>query len=447
MLTKKVQNYVGSLFSTFEEQLVQTHPLYILSHRINWKIFDESFKIHYSERMGAPSKPIRRMVGLLILKHLRNLSDESIVEQWQENVYYQYFCGETMIAQGIPCVPTELVEFRKRIGESGMELILSESIRVNGKDGEEKESITDTTVQEKNITYPTDSKFHAKIIAKCQRIALDENIEVRQSYRMTIKKLNIERRHRTNPKNYKKAIKADRKIKTIAGRLLRELNRRLEPNNKYVSTLQLFEKVLQQKRHDSNKIYSLHEPNVQCISKGKQHKKFEFGNKVSIMSTKSTGVIIGAMSFEKNDYDAHTLDKAIEQQQKLSGIILENTFVDHGYRGIKEVRGTKINSPRIKSTDSQKEKQRLRKGFRRRAAIEPIIAHLKSDYRMYRNYYKGIVGDQINVLLAAAAWNFKRMINKWKNNPLFDLFSNIQDDLLTLIKQFFFPKVETLFAI
>lgn len=440
MLQQTKEKYVGSLFSTFEEQLNHQHPLYILSHQIQWSIFEESFKGHYSGQKGAPSKPIRRMVGLLILKHLRNISDESIVEQWQENAYYQYFCGEEVFSQKRPCASTELVEFRKRIGVEGIELIFKESIRINGKDGEEKEAIIDTTVQEKNITYPTDAKLHEKIITKCHKIAGEEKIELRQSYKRTLKKLELDRRHRTNPKNVKKAKKADRKIKTIAGRLVRELKRKLKPNHKNTQDLEIYTKVLSQKRQDQNKIYSLHEPNVQCISKGKQHKKFEFGNKVSIMSTKESGVIIGALSFEKNVYDSHTLDQAIEQQQRLTEIHLEEIYADRGYRGVKEVRGTTITIPQVKSTDTAKEKMKLRKGFRRRASIEPMIGHLKSDYRLSRNYYKGIVGDQINVLLAAAAWNFKRMVNKWRNSPLIDIFIQIYYRLLSIIKMMFFSK-------
>lgn len=149
MVNKNVQKYIGSLFCIFEEQLSCQHPLYILSNKINWNQFEEQFKPLYSAKIGAPSKPIRRMVGLLIIKHLRNLSDESVVEQWMENAYYQYLCGEQVFAQGKPCRPTELVEFRNRIGTNGIELIFKESIRINGSDAKDKEAITDTTVQEK----------------------------------------------------------------------------------------------------------------------------------------------------------------------------------------------------------------------------------------------------------------------------------------------------------
>jgi IS5 family transposase len=419
MLAKPKNKQQLGFFSTFEEQLNHQHPLYILANRVDWKKFDDAFKKHYCENNGAPAKPIRLMVGLLILKHLRNVSDESVVQQWAENVFYQYFCGEIYYASMPPCVPTELVEFRKRIGEEGIELIFQESIRINGKDGKEDDAATDTTVQEKNITFPTDSKLHKKIIDKCKCIAEKENIELRQTYTRTVKKLSFDQRFRNHPKNHGKARKADKKIKTIAGRLVRDVERKLPADllANYFPSLAIFKKVLAQKRNDTQKIYSLHEPHVQCISKGKEHKKYEFGSKVSIIKTKNTGVIIGALNIEKNDYDGHTLAPALAQQQRLTGHILKNNFTDRGYRGVKNVLGTNILTPKNYPHLNKYQKQKLRHGFRRRAAIEPVIGHLKSDYRLSRNYYKGIFGDNINVMLAAAAMNFKRMMNKWKENP------------------------------
>lgn len=414
MLSKTTNPGQIGFYSTFEEQLSRKHPLYILANQINWQQFEEAFKDLYCSDNGRPAKPIRLMVSLLMLKHIRNLSDESVVEQWAENAYYQYFSGEQCFAAKEPCEASELVHFRKRIGEKGVELIFKESIRINGKDADEDQGTIDTTVQEKNITYPTDNKLHRKIIKKCVAIAEKEGIELRQSYTRTLKKLLLDQRFRNHPKNYKKARKADRKVKTIAGRLVRELERNL-PAGLYATELILFNKVLFQKRHDHNKIYSLHEPHVQCISKGKEHKKYEFGSKVSITTTKNSGVIIGATNIEKNDYDAHTLDPALEQQQRLSGHILKEAFVDRGYRGINQVRGTWIHTPKpFDKKLSKYQQQKIKKGFRRRAAIEPRIGHLKSDYRLSRNFYKGILGDNINVMLAAAAMNFKRMMNIWK---------------------------------
>ena len=425
MLSKPPSTLQLGFYTTFEEQLSHRHPLYILANKINWDIFEEAFAKLYSQE-GRPAKPIRLMVSLLMLKHIRNISDESVVEQWSENCYYQYFSGEKVFACGAPCEASELVHFRNRIGEKGIELIFKESIRINGKDGNEDQGTTDTTVQEKNITYPTDNKLHRKIIKKCIAIADKESIELRQSYTRTVKKLLMDQRFRNHPKNKGKARKADRKVKTIAGRLVRELERKLPPSL-HQDILTLFKKVLAQTKTDSNKIYSLHEPHVQCMSKGKEYKKYEFGSKVSIITTKNTGVIIGAINIEKNVHDSKTLEPALEQQQRLTGIILKNNFVDRGYRGVKEVLGTKIIIP--DGSGKQRtpyEKQKLRKGFKRRAAIEPKIGHLKQDHRLSRNYYKGIRGDNNNVMLAAAAMNFKRMINKWKENPLLFLFRFLQ---------------------
>lgn len=420
MLSKSHPKTQLGFYSTFEEQLSRNHPLYVLANLIDWKIFEEAFAKLYSDE-GRPAKPIRLMVSLLILKHIRNISDESVVEQWFENIYYQYFSGEKSYACGVPCEASELVHFRNRIGDEGIELIFKESIRVNGKDGQEQHATTDTTVQEKNITYPTDNKLHRKIIKKCIAIAGKEGLDLRQAYTRILKRLLMDQRFRNHPKNKGKARKADKKVKTIAGRLVRELDRKLAPGQ-HQTTLALFKQVLAQKKTDSNKIYSLHEPHVQCISKGKEHKKYEFGSKVSIITTKQTGVIIGAINIEKNIHDSKTLAPAIEQQQRLTGIILKNNFVDRGYRGVKEVLGTKIIIPDSPGKErTAYEKQQLRKGFKRRAAIEPKIGHLKQDHRLSRNFYKGIKGDNRNVMLAAAGMNFKRMMNIYQK-MFFDFF-------------------------
>lgn len=405
--------------------LNQRHPMYILANKVDWQLFDESFKKLYCDNNGRPAKPIRLMVGLLILKHLRNISDESVVEQWSENVYYQYFCGETEFVPVEPCEASELVHFRHRIGEEGIELIFKESIRINGKDSNESSASIDTTVQEKNITFPTDSKLHRRIIDKCKKIAEKENLPVRQSYTRTLKKLSLDQRFRNHPRNKWKARKADRKEKTIAGRLVRELERNLTPNSKYTFDIEVFKRVLAQKKNSKNKIYSVHEPEVQCISKGKEHKKYEFGNKVSIIYTQTTGVIIGALGF-RNPYDGHTIEPALEQTQRLLGKRTINTLIgDRGYKGKRQINDTTIEIPKPFSNRKQTQYQqiKLKKQFRRRAAIEPINGHLKTDHRLNRNFYKGITGDNINVMLAAAAFNFKRMMNKWKSS-FCDLLEN-----------------------
>jgi transposase, IS5 family len=415
MLPKEKDSSQLGFFASFEEQLNHTHPLYKLAKAIDWTVFENAFSKHYSLTNGAPAKPIRRMVSLLILKQLRNLSDESVVEQWAENSYYHYLSGEKSFCQAKPCVPTELVEFRKRIGGEGVELIFKESIRINGHDSKGQTLSGDTTVQEKNITYPTDDKLYKKIISKCRAMASEEGIELRQSYTATIKKLSIIQRMKRRKNGDKQARKAGRKIKAIAGRLVRELERKLpaESLSKHTTELALFKKVLSQKRHDTDKTYSLHEPHVKCYTKGKEHKKFEFGSKASFLITQGTGVIVGALNFSENLHDSKTLPSAIEQHRRLTGVEATDIFLDRGYRGPKQIEGTRLHTPKPDKNITKGK----RKKHQRRAAIEPVIGHLKHNYRMIRNYLKGTVGDEINVMMAAAAMNFKRKMNSWREHP------------------------------
>ena len=232
-----------------------------------------------------------------------------------------------------------------------------------------------------------------------------------------------------------KARKANKKVKTIAGRLTRELERKLpsESLQKWENDLQLFNRVLSQKKSDSNKVYSLHEPNVKCYSKGKEHKKYEFGSKVSIMVTQKTGVIVGAINFNESLHDTKTLEASLEQYKRLTGITAKNVYLDRGYPGKKKIGETFLHIPKTDKKITVTKKKR----HRRRAAIEPVIGHLKNDYRMLKNFLKGNLGDTINVMMAAAAMNFKRMMKKWKENP--SLFANFLLKLYNYILFWIFP--------
>ena len=399
-----------SLFSSLSDMLNPSHPLYKLSDKINWEKFDAAFQPLYCQHNGRPSKPIRLMCGLLILKHLRNLSDESVVEQWSENAYYQHFCGMQEFIPAAPCASSELVHFRHRIGEEGIELIFQESIRVNNEVDDEHHHDTafiDSTVQEKNITFPTDAKLHKKIVGKVLHLVDKLHLPLRQSYTFVLKGIYRDQRFRNHPKNRKKALRADRKLRTIAGRLVRELKRNLGENSLYTELIDRFQTILSQRRNSRKKLYSIHEAQVQCISKGKEHKKYEFGNKVSIIRS-ATGIILGAMSF-RNEYDGHTIEAALGQVERLTQRKIKILAGDRGYRGRKEVNGIQILIPDSpKPSESRYQRRKKHKLFCKRAGIEPTIGHLKADHRLGRNFYKGVVGDAVNILMAAAAYNFKR---------------------------------------
>ena len=418
----------ASLFWDLETMLDSKHPLFRLANAVDWSLFEKSFTLLFCVDNGRPPKPIRLMTGLLMLKHLRNVSDEQVVAQFTENAYYQYFCGLDAFSTSAPCASSELVHFRHRIGEEGVELILKESIRVNlviedrkkeendrrnGKDGrgrksdKEQTAFIDSTVQEKNVTFPTDSKLLNKITDYCHKVAKAEGIKVRQSYAKEIKCLKLTQRFRGKSHSRKKVARADRRMRTIAGRLVRELLRELPSDSKYREHLELCLRFVNGELLDGHKIYSLHEPDVLCICKGKEHKKYEFGNKVSIVRLWN-GIIIGAMAF-RNEYDGHTIDRAREQAHRLYGRAIRIMAGDRGYRGQKMSGDTKIMIPDVpKASDSAYMKARKHELFRKRAGIEPVIGHCKSDHRLGRNFYKGLFGDSINVMLAAAAYNFKR---------------------------------------
>ena len=237
-----------------------------------------------------------------------------------------------------------------------------------------------------------------------------------------IKEHRINLRFFKHPKKIKKAKASIKRLRTIVGILIRDISRILQPEQlkNYQEKFDLFDKVRNQQIKDSNKVLSLHESHVYAITKGKDHKKYEYGTKASIVATKDSGVIVGVASHSKNEHDSKTLELALTSANQTRTTPIKEAICDRGYRGVKEVIGTIISIPGSSlKRDSEYQKKNKREKFKRIAAIEPIIGHLKSDFRLARNYLKGFIGDQINLLLAATAWNLK----KWINIYFFALFS------------------------
>lgn len=404
------------------EMLNPKDSLYQLSHAIDWAKLDKDFS-HYYIDFGRPAKPTRLMISLLLLKQMFDKGDETVVKEWVRNPYWQYLSGFETFQWKVPCEPSDLVHFRNRIGEEGIKHIFKISVKLHEETiAREKEVVIDTTVQEKNIAFPTDTNLYRKIAHHCVKIAVNEGLTLRRSYARTIPKLVFAQRGRNRSRTHKKAVKATRKLKTIAGRLVRELHRKLpeEILNKHIEKLDIFQRVLDQKQSDKNKIYSLHEPGVYCMSKGKAHKKYEYGSKVSIAITKTSGIIVSAMNFEKNVFDGKTLPDVLEDIKSVTGRVPKVAIVDQGYRGKKRIADTAIiSADKLKKNLSVYQKRKTKKRLRRRAAIEPIIGHLKSDFRLAVNYLKGVIGDYLNVLLASAAFNIKKWMRMTASLILF----------------------------
>jgi IS5 family transposase len=396
---------------TLEDEVNQDHPLIILSKKIRWDTLEYGISKLYSDR-GRPGKLIRLMIGLLLLQYIFKLSDRRVVAAWSENLYYQAFTGQTSFVLTPPCDPSMLSVFRRRIGQEGCKLIFAESVRIHGKGALEKEAVIDTTVQEKNITYPTDSKLILKAIALILRIGLFLQMTFTRSYKIKIKRLKSQINFGRNSKDQETKKKAVEQLRSIANYFLKSFISQL-PKSKLAlypikRLLMVLSKAINQRKTDKNKIYSIHEPQVKCIPKGKADKKFEFGSKVSFIVSKGKGIILGALNFNDNLYDGDTIAPAIKQLKSLHGGYKPETIVaDRGYRGRPEVNGVKILSPYdykkgILPSLSRKFKNLLG----RRVIIEALIGHLKQDHRLGKNLLKGTLGDTINPLLAAAAFNF-----------------------------------------
>jgi IS5 family transposase len=396
------------------------HELALLADAIDWNYFEEEFAPLYGTA-GQPSEPIRLMVGCLMLKRLKNLGDETLAKEWIENPYMQYFCGMKCFEHQFPFDPSDFVHFRKRIGEAGFEKIFAYSVKLHGKEVDEKGKwcLSDTTVQENNTAFPTDAKLCKKVIDKCSKIAAAEGVKLRRSYARESKQLLRDSYNGKHPGRAKKAKKARKRLKTIANAQIRDLKRKLgeERSGAREEEFALYERAVNQGKQDHDKVYSLHKPFTRCIGKGKARKQYEFGNKVGIITTGKKGrkIITAVKAFTGNPYDGHTIEPLL-QKMKANGIRLPDALVyDRGGKGKKVIEGVKILTPdRGKRTDSKYEKQEKRKRFRSRAGIEAIIGHLKSEFRMGQNYLLGEEGIQINALLACTGWNLKKLMEALK---------------------------------
>jgi IS5 family transposase len=413
------------LFRARLDQIVDpTHALVKLASAIDWRFLKERLGAVYDDDPGRPPLPTRLMAGLAILKHLHDLSDEVLCERWIENPYMQLFCGEEFFQHQLPFDRSSMTRWRQRMGEDRLMALLQESLSVATRSGAAKPAdfrqvIVDTTVQEKAITFPTDAKLIHRARERLVRLAQTHGLPLRQSYARVGKIALIQHQRYAHAKQFKRANKALRRLRTMLGRVIRDITRKLSSRPELMEVfalpLSLARRVKDQRQRErGRKVYSLHAPEVECIGKGKAHKPYEFGVKVSVATPlhrcRGGQFVAHVQALPGNPYDGHTLADVIPQIEQTIGADLERIITDAGYRGHhapKEKRfqvyvaGSKRGlSPAIK------------RAFRRRSAVEPVIGHLKNEHRMGRNHLAHQAGDAINAVLAAVGYNF-RLLLRW----------------------------------
>jgi transposase, IS5 family len=401
------------------------HALCVLAGKVDWAACERQFGGLYAAGIGRPGHPIRLMVGLQLLKYIRNISDEEVVAAWPENPYWQYFCGEQYFRHDLPIDPSLMTLFRNRIGAQGCEFILGLTVQT----GLATKTIAaaslavvnvDTTVQDKAVAFPTDARLLNKARIAVVKLATQCGITLRQPYTFKGQEAFVLSARYAHARQFNRAAKQTKKLRTMLGRVIRDTQRKSEgmelmpkARARLDKLLAIAQRIHSQPRvrteNDPPKIYSVHAPEVECIAKGKVHKQYEFGVKVGLVTTNKESFVLAATALPSNPYDGHTLQTCLDQAQRTSGVVAKHVFVDKGYKG----HGCNTETCKVFISGAKRGiTPSINKRLKRRNAIEPVIGHMKSDGRLARNFLKGTSGDAINALLCAAAHNLRKILNK-----------------------------------
>ena len=411
------------LFRPALDQIIDMdHALVRLAGEIDWAFLEQRFAAVCEAGPGQPPLPARLIAGLFILKHTHSLSDEVLCARWLENPYYQYFCGEQAFRHELPFDRSSLTRWRQRLGEEHLAALLQESLSVAHKTGaletrDLERVVVDTTVQPKAVAHPTDARLVHRAIEKLVALAKSQGVPLRQSYLRVAKRAAIMVGRYTHAHQFKRARKALKFLRTRLGRLIRDIGRKIDGDDELEALFRPLLILASQVRHQDQrqrgrKVYALHAPEVECIGKGKARTPYEFGCKVSIAtpvtSPKGGQFVLHAKALHGNPYDGHTLGPVLADLEKLTGIEARRIHVDKGYRGHNHAHKFRVwISGQVRRVTAA-----IRREMKRRAAVEPIIGHLKAEHRMGRNYLKGPDGDRVNAVLAAAGFNFSLLL-RW----------------------------------
>jgi transposase, IS5 family len=411
----------NDLFRARLDQIINMkHQLVVLAGKIDWDWLDGEIAPLYSDQ-GRPGIATRFVLGLLLLKHIYALSDEGVCDRWVHDPYFQYFTGEEFFQHTFPHERSDLSHWRKRLGDR-LELLLAESLRVAHQSGalrtKDLERVTvDTTVQPKAVTFPTDAKLVHAAIKGLNRLAREHGVRLRQSYLRIAKRAAMMAGRYAHAKQFNRHRRQLQLLRTRLGRLIRDIGRKIAGNADleaaFAWPLSCASQIRsQQQRQRGWKLYSFHAPEVECIGKGKASAPYEFGVKVSIVTTNARApggqFVLHAKALPGNPYDGHTLATVVEATERLTGCTIERGYVDKGYRG------HDTPNPRRIFISGQKRGVFgiIKRELRRRSAIEAVIGHMKTDGHLGRCHLKGRRGDAANAILTAAGYNF-RLVLAW----------------------------------
>jgi len=409
-------------------QIKPNHPLKTLADQISWSVVEEEYAELFDSGIkgGRPAAPVRLVVGLLLLQYLHDLSDEAVCESWVENPYWQYFCGYDFLQWELPLDPSSLSRWRGRLGKEKLEQILKLTVKagldtktIAKKDMEEV--TVDTTVMPKHIAFPTDSRLLNKSRERLVKLAKKKGVPLRQNYNQVTKKLSWQISGYLHAKQMKRAAAAIKKMKTITGRVVRDIERKISGNEElqfvFKDELEKAHRLLNQTKTSKNKLYSLHEPDVECIAKGKAMVRYEFGCKAGFIMTNKKGkdFILGASSFHGNPYDGHTLQESIAQAEAMTETKIKAVFVDRGYKG-HDLNTNPEEEDKAVWFSRQKHgvTKSIRKKIARRQAIEPHLGHMKTEGKLGRCRLWGKAGDDAHAILVAAGYNMRLILNHLK---------------------------------
>jgi IS5 family transposase len=410
------------LLPALDQIIDMGHPLVRLAAQIDWGFLDARFGSVCAAGPGQPGLPTRLVAGLFILKHMHNLSDEALCARWIENPYYQYFCGELSFRHKLPFDRSSLTRWRQRLGEEQLVALIQESLSVAHKTGalqtkDLERVVVDTTVQPKAIAHPTDARLLHRAIVKLVGLAKRNAVPLRQSYLRLAKRAAIMVGRYTHAHQFKRARRALKFLRTRLGRVIRDIRRKIDGDAvleaRFGPLLNLAQRVRTQDKHQRGpKVYALHAPEVECIGKGKARAPYEFGCKVSIATPatapKGGQFVLHAKALHGNPYDGHTLGPVIADLEQMTGVETRRIHVDKGYRGHNHEQKFRVwISGQVRRVTAS-----IRREMKRRAAVEPVIGHVKTEHRMDRNYFKGRDGDRVNAVLAAAGYNFGLLL-RW----------------------------------